>query len=94
MRLKIKVVPEEEKINVCLDVCFDRLNPQKQNTHVSLTLLKGWFTPSGAAVFQSTESSERQLIDQDLELANCSLLVQNITDEGVGRCTFLSLIRE
>ena len=77
---KIAVVPEEEKINVCLDVCFKRLSPQEQNTLVSLTLLKGWFTPSVAAkVFQSTESSERQLIDQVLELANCSLLVQNIT---------------
>ena len=92
---KIKVVPEEEKINVCLDVCFDRLSPQKQNTLVSLTLLKGWFTPSGAAkVFQSTESSERQLIDQVLELANCSLLVQNINAQGIGWYTFLSLIRQ
>ena len=61
---------------------------------MSLTLLKGWFTPSGAAkVFQSTQSSERQLIDQVLELANCSLLVQNITAQG-GRYSFLSLIRE
>ena len=77
---RISVVPEEEKINFCLDVCFKRLSTQEQNTLVSLTLLKGWFTPSGAAkVFQSTESSERQLIDQVLELANCSLLVQNIT---------------
>ena len=92
---RISVVPEEEKINFCLDVCFKRLSTQEQNTLVSLTLLKGWFTPSGAAkVFQSTESSERQLIDQVLELANCSLLVQNITDEGIGWYTFLSLIRE
>ena len=92
---KIAVVPEEEKINVCLDVCFERLSPQEQNTLVSLTLLKGWFTPSGAAkVFQSTESSERQLIDQVLELANCSLLVQNMTAQGIGWYTFLSLIRE
>ena len=92
---KIPVVPEEEKINVCLDVCFKRLSPQEQNTLVSLTLLKGWFTPSGAAkVFQSTESSERQLIDQVLELANCSLLVQNVTAQGTGWYTFLSLIRE
>ena len=61
---------------------------------MSLTLLKGWFTPSRAAkVFQSTQSSERQLIDQVLELANCSLLVQNITAQG-GRYSFLSLIRE
>ena len=92
---KIAVVPEEEKINVCLDVCFKRLSPQEQNTLVSLTLLKGWFIPSRAAkVFQSTESSERQLIDQVLELANCSLLVQNITAQGIGWYTFLSLIRE
>ena len=92
---KIPVVPEEEKINVCLDVCFKRLSPQEQNTLVSLTLLKGWFTPSVAAkVFQSTESSERQLIDQVLELANCSLLVQNMTAQGIGWYTFLSLIRE
>lgn len=92
---KIPVVPEEEKINVCLDVCFKRLSPQERNTLVSLTILKGWFTPSGAAkVFQSTESSERQLIDQVLELANCSLLDQNITAQGIGWYTFLSLIRE
>ena len=92
---KIPVVPKEEKINVCLDVCFKRLSQQEQNTLVSLTLLKGWFTPSGAAkVFQSTESSEHQLIGQVLELANCSLLVQNITAQGIGWCTFLSLIRE
>ena len=91
---KIKVVPKEQKIDVCLDVYFKRLSPQKQNTLVSLTLLKGWFTPSGAAkVFQSTQSSERQLIDQVLELANCSFLVQNITAQG-GRYSFLSLIRE
>ena len=91
---KIPVVPKEEKINVCLDVCFKRLSQQEQNTLVSLTLLKGWFTPSGAAkVFQSTQSSERQLIDQVLELADCSLLVQNITPQG-GRYSFLSLIRE
>ena len=91
---KIKVVPKEKKIDVCLDVCFKRLSTLGQNTLVSLTLLKGWFTPSGAAkVFQSTQSSERQLIDQVLELANCSLLVQNITSQG-GRYSFLSLIRE
>ena len=93
--MKISVVPKEAKINVCLDVCFDRLSPQKQNTLVSLTLLKGWFTPSGAAkVFQSTQFSERQLIDQVMELANYSLLVQNITAQGIGWYTFLSLIRE
>ena len=87
---KIPVVPKEEKINVCLDVCFKRLSQQEQNTLVSLTLLKGWFTPSGAAkVFQSTG-----LIDQVLKLANCSLLVQNITAQGIGWHTFLSLIRE
>ena len=87
---KIPVVPKEEKINVCLDVCFKRLSQQEQNTLVSLTLLKGWFTPSGAAkVFQSTG-----LIDQVLKLANCSLLVQNITAKGIGWYTFLSLIRE
>ena len=92
---KIAVVPEEEKINVCLDVCFKRLSTQEQNTLVSLTLLKGWFTPSGAAkVFQSPQSSECQLINHVLELANCSLLVQNITAKGIGWCTFLSLIRE
>ena len=92
---KIPVVPKEEKINVCLDVCFKRLSQREQNTLVSLTLLKGWFTPSGAAkVFQSTESSERQLIDQVLELANCSFLVQNINAQGIGWYTFLSLIRE
>ena len=59
---------------------FALIDLAHRNTLVSMTLLKGWFTPSGAPkVFQSTQSSEPQLIDQVLQLANCSLLVQNIT---------------
>ena len=62
---------------------------------MSLALFKGWFSPSEAAkVFQSTRSREGQLIGHVLELTNCSLLVQNITAQGIGWYTFLSLIRE
>ena len=62
---------------------------------MSLTLFEGWFSPSGAAkVFQSTRSSEGQLIGHVLELANCSLLVQSTTAVGVGWYSFLWLINE
>ena len=94
---KIKAVPEEKKIDVCLDVCFDRLTGQKKETLVKLAIMRGWFTPAGAAkVFHSAALSERQIIDHVLELAKCSLLEKNILWGGGGSClyTFLSIIRE
>ena len=92
---KIKVVPEEKKIDVCLDVCFDRLTAQGKETLLRLALLRGWFTPSDAAkVFPSAELSEHQFINEVLELANRSLLEKNKTSEGSCLYNFLSVIRE
>ena len=91
----IQAVPENRKIEACLDVCFGRLTEQKQQTLVKLVLMRGWFTPAGAAkVFQSAVLSERQIIDHVLELAKCSLLEKNILRGGSCLYTFLSIIRE
>ena len=92
---KIKAVPEEKKIDVCLDVCFDRLEEQKKQTLLKLALMRGWFTPAGAAkVFKSAVLSERQIIDHVLELAKCSLLEKNTLRGDSCLYTFLSIIRE
>ncbi|KAJ7384484.1 hypothetical protein OS493_021113 [Desmophyllum pertusum] len=48
MITKIPAATEEEKIHVCLDACFNRLNAQLQGTLVSLTLFRGLFTMSRA----------------------------------------------
>ena len=90
---KIQSVPKEEKITVCLDICFGRLTEQEQNTIMTLALLRGRFTLSGAAqIFRSTALSEHQLKDSALELAKRSRLEQNIIG---GACfyTFLSRSR-
>ncbi|KAL9986240.1 hypothetical protein ACROYT_G000351 [Oculina patagonica] len=90
----IQSVPKEEKINVCLDVCFGRLNTQEQNTLITLALLRGRFSLSRAAqVFHSTALSEHQLKLTTLELARRSLLEQNIVG-GACLYTFLRVIRE
>ena len=92
---KIKAVPEEKKIDVCLDVCFERLTEPKKETLVKLALMRGWFTPAGAAkVFHSDVLSECQFIDHVLELAGRSLLEKNILWGGSCLYTFLSVIRE
>ena len=92
---KIQAVPENRKIEACLDVCFGRLTEQKQETLVKLALMRGWFTTAGAAkVFQSAVLSEHQIIDHVLELAKCSLLEKNILRGGSCLYTFLSIIRE
>ena len=92
---RIRAVPEEKKIDVCLDVCFDRLTEQKKETLVKLALMRGWFTPAGAAnVFKSAELSEHHIFDHVLELAKCSLLEKNILWGGSYLYTFLSVIRE
>ena len=92
---KIKTVPENRKIDACLDVCFERLTEQIKETLVRLSLLRGWFKPLGAAkVFHSEVLSERQFIDHVLELANRSLLEKSIILGGSYLYTFLSVIRE
>ena len=91
---KIQTVPKKEKITACLDVCFDRLSDKEKDTLIRLALLRGWFTPTGAAkVFNSAALREGQLIGHVIELANRSLLERNIIG---GDCfyTFLSVIRD
>jgi len=91
---KIQSVPEAEKINVCLDICFGRLTAQEKNTLLTLALLRGRFTlPRAEQIFQSLMPRENQLTDNALELAKRSLLEQNIV---VGVCfyTFLRVIRD
>ena len=92
--IKIQSVPKEEKISACLDICFGRLTEQEKKTLITLALLRGSFTLSGAAqIFRSTALSEHQLKDSALELAKRSLLEQNIIG---GDClyTFLRVIRD
>ncbi len=91
---KIQSVPKEEKIQVCLDVCFGRLNTQEQNTLITLALLRGRFPLNRVAqVFHSTALSEHQLKRTTLELARRSLLEQNNVG-GAWLYTFLRVIRE
>lgn len=91
---KIQAVPKQEKINACLDFCFKRLTEQEQNSFISLALLRGWFTTSGATkVFHSTGLSEHKFIDHVIELANRSLLERNIIGDACSY-TFLSVIRD
>ena len=91
---KIQSVPKQEKISVCLDICFGRLTKQEQDTLITLALVRGHFTVSGAAnIFRSTALSEHQLKDSVLELAKRSLLEQNIIG-GTCLYTFLRVIRD
>ena len=91
---KIQAVPEEEKINVCLDICFGRLTAQEKNTLITLALLRGRFTlPRAEQIFHSLMPREHQLTDNALELAKRSLLEQNIVG-GVCFYTFLRVIRD
>ncbi len=91
---KIQSVPKEEKINVCLDICFGRLTKQEKNTLITLALLRGRFTLSGAAhIFRSTALGEHKLTDSALELAKRSLLEQNIVGDACFY-TFLRVIRD
>ena len=93
---KIKAAPKKRKIDVCLDVSFEKLKTQEEKeTLVRLALLRGRFTPAGAAkVFHSAELSEGQFIDHVLELANRSLLEKNIICGRPHLYTFLSVIRQ
>ena len=91
---KIQSVPKEKKIDVCLDICFERLNAQEKNTLIILSLLRGRFTLASAEqVFQSLMLTENQLTDNAFELAKRSLLGVNTVG---GECvyTFLRVIRD
>ncbi|XP_067016236.1 uncharacterized protein [Acropora muricata] len=89
---KMKTVPEEKKIGVCLDVCFQRLTPQVQLTLLRLCLYKGLFTPDKAAkIFCSPESREHNLRAIVLELGRCNLLH---LQKDKNKYTFLTVIRD
>ena len=91
---KIKTVPKEKKIEVCLDLCFQRLTPQAQLTLLRLCLYKGFFTPERAAkIFSPLKSSEHVLRDIVLELGRCNLLHQQKSQDTI-KYTFLTVIRE
>ena len=91
---KMKTVPTEKKIEVCLNLCFQRLTPQVQLTLLSLCLYRGSFTPDKAAeIFCSPESSGHNLRAIVLELGRCNLLhLQKSQDTN--KYTFLTVSRE
>ena len=91
---KMKAVPEDRKIEVCLDFCFQRLIRQVQLTLLRLCLYRGFFTPGKAAkIFYSAESSEYDLRNNVLELGRRNLLHQQ-KPQDANKYTFLTVIRE
>ena len=89
---RIQAVPKEEKIGVCLDICFGRLTAQEKNTLITLALLRGRFTlPRAVEIFRLSVLSEHQLTKNALELVRRSLLEQHIV-EDVCFYTFLRFI--
>ncbi|XP_015775956.1 PREDICTED: uncharacterized protein LOC107354065 isoform X4 [Acropora digitifera] len=91
---KMKAVPQDKRIEVCLNLCFQRLTPQVQLTLLRLCLYRGLFTPDKAAkIFCSPESSEHNLRAIVLELGRCNLLhLQKF--QATNKFTFLTVIRE
>ena len=91
---KVKTVPQEKKIQVCLGVCFQRLTPQAQRTLLRLCLYRGLFTPDKAAkIFCSPNMSEHDLRDNVLEMGQCNLLHEQKSQDTI-KYTFLTVIRE
>ena len=95
---KMKAVPEDGKIEVCLDFCFQRLTRQVQLTLLRLCLYRGLFTPGKAAkIFYSSESSEYDLRNNVLELGRRNLLHQQKSQDAPTptiKYTFLTVIRQ
>ena len=90
----IESVSREEKVDVCLKICFGRLTAQEQNTLITLSLLRGRFTLARAEqIFRSLSLSKHQLTKSALELVRRSLLEPNIVG-GVCFYTFLRVIRD
>ena len=80
---RIPIANKDKKLDVCLDACFERLDPHLQDTLVSLTLFRGRFTISNVEeVFHSKEVSH-----QILELTKRSFLEQNILNP-TGPCWY------
>ncbi|XP_074607648.1 uncharacterized protein LOC141860362 isoform X4 [Acropora palmata] len=91
---EMKTVPQEKKIEFCLDLCFQRLTPQEKLTLLGLCLYKGFFTPDKAAqIFCSPELSEHKLRAIVLKLEQRNLLhLQKFKETS--KYTFLTVIRE
>ena len=90
----MKTVPKENKIEFCLDVCFQRLTTQERLTLLRLCLYKGFFTPDKAAkIFCSAKSSEADNFrDNVFELGRCNLLHQQKSQDTI-KYTLLTVIR-
>ena len=72
---RIPNADESKKIDVCLDASFNRLDPNLQDTLISLSLFRGHFTMSTAVdVFYSKTGLKGHI----LELAQRSFLERNI----------------
>ena len=74
---KIPNATKENKISVCLDACFNRLDAHLQDSLVSLALFRGLFTISRAVDVFHRAGLTRLLI---AELAQRSFLEENILD--------------
>ena len=73
---RIRTAAEDKKIDVCLDACFNRLDGPLQDTLVSLTFFRGYFTMSRAVeVFKSDE-----LRGSISDLAQRSFLEKHVLD--------------
>ena len=90
----MKTVPQGQKIELCLNYCYQRLTPQVRLTLLHLCLYRGLFTPDKAAeIFCSSRSSENDLRNNVLELGLCNLLQQQKSQDTV-KYIFLTVIRE
>ena len=85
---RIPIAGEDKKLDVCLDACFDRLDPHLQDTLATLTLFRGRFAMQTAVkVFPG-------ITGEILELAQRSFLEQDMTDiedKGKRRYSFLTV---
>ncbi|XP_067056305.1 uncharacterized protein [Acropora muricata] len=93
----MKTMQRKRKIEICLDVCFQRLRPQVRLTLLRLCLYRGLFTPAKVAkIFCSPVSSEPEhdLGDYVLELGRCNLLHLQKFQDKKNKYTFLTVIRE
>ena len=90
----MKLVPKVNKIEVCLNLCFQRLTAQAKLTLLRLCLYKGLFTPDKAAkIFCSPELSKYDLRSIVLELGRCNLLHLQKSQDTI-KYTFVTVIRE
>ena len=79
---KIQTVSADQKIDVCIDHCFERLVSIEKCALIRFALLRRRFSLSEAVeIFQSTEMSASQLRRCGLELSQRSLLEEHINGD-------------